>query len=569
MRVYGDVVSACVEPAGLAARVLDHIRRSGELPVGRARHEKLVRALILAGELAQGIADAEMAETGADTLTPLQVQLARVLRTLAVAIDASWHGNPRAGALPETALSDLPGTVRRFGPVLVKRAEGHALYAVYPEAYAAAARRSGLDADCLVIGIRSIGCTLAPMVAAAVNAAAPSTVRPVGDPFRRRIAAGADLSRWLAARKGGSLAIVDEGPGLSGSSFAAVASWAEQCGFAPGRIHFFPSHSGVPGPEADAAIRDRWTRTTCHPAEGTGIIARIEAWLPELTGPLEQPLEDLSAGGWRRHRPTCDGGILPAHPGMERLKFLAHTAQGAFLLKFAGLGDDGPRKLATASRLADAGFSPEPLGLCHGFLVTRWVEGGGTGALADRGRLEFLNRVGDYLGFRSRHLPCKTIGAPVDALFDMARSNVAEALGEAAAGRLRLPPSAGAMVRRVSTDNRMHLFEWIRTTDGRLIKTDATDHDAGHDMIGSQDIAWDVGGALVEYDLDEEELTALCNRVRSISGHPVHRELVDVMATFYAAFQLGLWTLAETSHPGSGGGAMAERYADWLARRLA
>ena len=53
-------------------------------------------------------------------------------------------------------------------------------------------------------------------------------------------------------------AIVDEGPGLSGSSFGCVADWLEDNGVAPERIHVFPGHDGPLGPAASARHRDRW-----------------------------------------------------------------------------------------------------------------------------------------------------------------------------------------------------------------------------------------------------------------------------------------------------------------------
>ena len=37
--------------------------------------------------------------------------------------------------------------------------------------------------------------------------------------------------------------------------------------------------------------------------------------------------------------------------------------------------------------------------------------------------------------------------------------------------------------------------------DPTLLKTDALDHSEGHDLIGCQDIAWDVVGAATELEL--------------------------------------------------------------------
>ena len=46
------------------------------------------------------------------------------------------------------------------------------------------------------------------------------------------------------------------------------------------------------------------------------------------------------------------------------------------------------------------------------------------------------------------------------------------------------------------------------------MKTDALDHAFGHDLVGCQDIAWDLAGAAVEFDLDTEERETLARRSR-------------------------------------------------------
>jgi hypothetical protein len=110
----------------------------------------------------------------------------------------------------------------------VKVPEGFEFYALYPEQYCASAVRWAAEhrfvqaRRAVVVGIRSIGTTLSVLVTAALDAndwqAHRFTIRPSGDAFRRQaVVAGADRGD---AERG---LIVDEGPGLSGSSMAAVA----------------------------------------------------------------------------------------------------------------------------------------------------------------------------------------------------------------------------------------------------------------------------------------------------------------------------------------------------------
>ena len=115
-------------------------------------------------------------------------------------------------------------------------------------------------------------------------------------------------------------------------------------------------------------------------------------------------------------------------------------------------------------------------------------------------------------------------------------------MGEEAARDLdRLLQDAGRLegaVRRVETDNRLHAWEWLHTPDGRLLKTDALDHHAGHDLIGCQDIAWDIAGATVELDLSDSERNRLCRIVAEQSGHPGEPRPSGTADACYLAFQM-------------------------------
>jgi hypothetical protein len=97
-----------------------------------------------------------------------------------------------------------------------------------------------------------------------------------------------------------------------------------------------------------------------------------------------------------------------------------------------------------------------------------------------------------------------------------------------------------ARVQPTMTDGRLHRWEWLVGPDDRILKADAVDHCAGHDLIGCQDMAWDVAGAIVEHDLSEDEGSALVSEMAR-SGAPVDGELLAFLRPCYLAFQLGLW----------------------------
>jgi hypothetical protein len=138
-------------------------------------------------------------------------------------------------------------------------------------------------------------------------------------------------------------------------------------------------------------------------------------------------------------------------------------------------------------------------------------------------------------------------------LFQMARHNTACGLGEEIATAFdpwkeRLP-QLERRIRRVRTDNRLHAWEWLQAPDGRLIKTDALDHHAAHDLVGCQDAAWDIAGAGIEFDLTADEFSELCRVFESAAQRPVSRDLLAFYEICYAAFQFGHWSLAGESLP--------------------
>lgn len=488
MLVYGDRPRE-VDPRDLLRAMSERLGGLDRVFPGIERHAQLVAVLIEAGELAQGLADAECDARGGDAPSALQDAAMALVMRVARAVAASWTSDfaalpPHCGVEVE-ALGALPLPDR----ITVKTPEGYAFYAVYPEAYLEAAWE--LPDHPAVVGLRSIGTSLAAMAAVGAGSPAPITVRPGGDPFDRRL----DLAAPIPDAP--SYVVVDEGPGLSGSSFGAVLDML------PGRrVTLLPSHDGEPGRYASEAHQRRWRSATrlAKPFEEI-VLPHLAQWVADLVG---------------------DGELEPLPVGKTR-KYRLHASSGEWLLRFAGLGRLGAGKLARAQTMHQAGFVPEPRGLRHGFLVERWRD---DAAAPDRKTL--LETIARYLAFRAAAFPAdEAQGASVTQLADMAALNLRQA-GLAANLRTYQGP-----IRRVRTDNRMHRRKWLQLSDGRILKADALDHDDGHDLIGCQDIAWDVAGAVVELDLSQNETAQL---TRAVGAYP---RLVAFCRTCYAAFQLG------------------------------
>jgi hypothetical protein len=550
MIVYGDA-ETIERPADVLRDVAVRLAAASERPAGIERHADLVAALIRTGELLQGLADANPPESGRTFAALGAVE--HLLARLASAVVASWDDGFAAGPAPSPAEAERIAEVVPGEPVRIRQPEGYAFYALYPESIAAAARRLP-PGRWRVVGIRSIGTGLAAVAAAALGAESWTTVRPTGHPFARRIEAAPAFTAAVA-HGADRIAVVDEGPGLSGSSFGAVADWLEAAGVPRDRIAFLPSHGGDLGPEASDRHRARW-RTALRPVatlddlilSGAGPGRGLLAWTADLVhapGRGGPALRDIGGGAWRalHYRGTEDWPA--AFRQQERRKFLRGDDRSPVLVKFAGLGAIGESKFAMQRDLAEAGFAVPPLGVRHGFLAEPWIAGARPGPAPAPDDL--VDRLSSYLAHRDRRFPAGRSGADLSALSDMARQNLTEAgldgaaLVEPFAGDL---PRLQAAVRPVAVDGRLHPHEWIETPDGRILKTDAVDHHAAHDLVGCQDVAWDVAGAAVEFHLAGDACEDLRARVARRAGHPVDRRLVAFMTLAYAAFQLGRSTFA-------------------------
>ncbi|KTT25115.1 hypothetical protein [Pseudacidovorax intermedius] len=574
MHVYGDGQRR-ERPRAKLARVQVALRRAAAAPTGIARHALWIEALIEAGELLQGVADAvgdeALGRCDDDALVRCDDDAVDGATALALALaHACLHSWRHGFAAPpdvdvRTALARCAG-LGWPAWIDVRRCEGYAFYALYPEGHgmaALAASASGAmqgGGHSRVLGLRSIGTSLAAMVAAGLDAPRFDTLRPAGHPFARTAAA-------LPPGPAHDAAVVDEGPGLSGSSFAAGLGALVQAGVAPSRVHLFPSHPHGPGAQASDAARALWRTQPVHAVGIDALIGgraappqRLLDWVrADLPGPVAPDWLDVGGGRWRSLHGDM-AGRLPAQPQMERLKFLlpAQRGGGAWLLRFAGLGRAGRAAFARRRVLAAAGFGPSVQGLWHGFTAERWLPEARPlplwAAAQSPPRAWLVDRLADYLAFRARHLPAPAqAGASLATLVAMAHHNIAQGLGEAAAPAWAAWcgawPAAmlAAPLRRVQTDNRLHAWEWL--WDGeRLRKADAVDHAHAHDLVGCQPIAWDVAGALAEFALDADERQRLLHRMRA-QGCALQPDLLALCEPLYAAFQLGAFTLAAQSAP--------------------
>jgi hypothetical protein len=446
--------------------------------------------------------------------------------------------------------------------VTVKVPEGFAFYTLYPEQYCAAALRWLADhaiserKSVVVVGIRSIGTTLAAAVAAALRAqgwdVASLTARPTGHPFQREAYVAPE--RVAGAEWG---LVVDEGPGLSGSSMSAVGQALVRAGLPREKISFLPAHVNEPGSAASEEVRAWWLNTPRYvvPLEemrfgGLALPESLGAWLTSRDGsdPVIQ-VEDVSGGQWRRLL-YQDSSMWPhASAPFERTKYLCTTRSGRrVLFKFEGLCG-APGDVATTAELVESqlaerssrGWTPEPLGVVNGFVATRWVAGVPLG-LEDCSP-DLLRHIGQYIAAMSGlGLNVEQYEASTSRLAEMLYWNTWEALGEEVAERTRHrvdDSRASGYSFGSYGDGRMAPHEWIRSHDGRLVKADSAGHAWDHTCIGAQPVAWDIAGAIVEWGLDEEGSRTLLEAFYEAGGDPIPPAALTFYRMAYAAFRAG------------------------------
>ena len=380
--------------------------------------------------------------------------------------------------------------------------EGLRYYSLNLDGYAVAARRwqaaAAADTPAWVLGLRTMGSTLAPMVWAALRppsgdvAHRCTTLRPQGDPQRRVIRISDPLRRRMQAWAGAFL-IVDEGPGLSGSSFAGTVMLLQSVGVSPMRIVLLPSW------EVDAAAAARlsspiaarqWAGWRCYPAE-------------PLTAPAGEPLH---GGVWRQR--LGHGATTPVWGTHERLKYL--TDGGRTLTKFGGVGPYGVATWERARRLARAGWGPEVVGsaaeAAAGWVVYRCLR---VRPLAARLGRAWAEWAGNYLAWLRSEYALGGAVPPTPELAEMLPINLG-----GLRWTMRPPPMVEAVP--VALDARLQRWEWgaIRRGGSGWVKFDGTDHGDDPFFPGPADIAWDVAGMAVEFGpaLGAAVLAAYCRR---------------------------------------------------------
>ena len=503
-----------------------------EQACGHFSQRTLLGALLQAGELECSVADNDPEPARCYELVTDQIAGALLAGEPTAANNSDFH---------PTDFHPLLASIRAlpvFQQLSISTPEGFAYYALHPLAYADVIRQISVCDHLLVVGIRSIGATLSAIAAATARARGIAveriTVRPQGHPYNRTVEFATEQMAAVgrAMSLGASVAVVDEGPGLSGSSFLAVAEALERAGVPVEKIVLISSHEpNVDALCAENAVR-RWQRFCCIPVSN------------EARRPAEA-VEFIGGGQWRSRAFANESEWPAAWTSFERLKYLSlNTGNGEHrLFKFAGLGHYGNAVFEREKRVAAGGFGPMPREESDGFVSYPWLSSAQRSArpLSSSDLSEkILARLAEYCAFRRRAFTVEL--SNLDALQKMAQHNLRE-LGFDWSVELRLEHP-------VIADGRMQPHEWLLNTEGKLLKTDSGSHGDDHFFPGPTDIAWDLAGAIVEWKMNDEQRTEFLDRYHRTAKDDASAR-IDGFVKAYTVFRLAYCLMAANAMNGS------------------
>jgi hypothetical protein len=489
----------------LTRRLLDAISNLSRFDPG-----SVLDALVLAGEVECALSDCGCASAA---------KSAEITDLLSSEFVASNCDEKRLKALANELAQDPPEKVRISHP------EGFAYYALHPGDFADGMASVDSGFPLAVVGIRSVGTTLSAVACAALRTrgvrASRITVRPAGHPYDR-IAELTDAQRgWVRQRQrdGSRFMVVDEGPGLSGSSFLSVAESLVREGVDAENITFLGTRDVDPGQLCASNAVSRWKKFQCR-----RVSSRISQRFKHSTS--------LSAGAWRKLF-LDQRAEWPAYwPEMDAAKYLSADRKHVF--KFEGLGDSG-RTIRQRSRiLHEAGFGARVNDAGDGMSCYEFVAG--RPLVCFDVSTPVLDRIAEYCAFRVHEFRHHAVAE--GQFEEMVRFNFSQEAGRdwpVGAESLRTHYPAIA-------DGRMAPHEWIRSEDGRLIKVDASQHGDDHFLPGPTDIHWDLAGAIVEWNMDAAAEQYLLSRFRANSG--INLDRAQVFSLAYSVFRASYCKMA-------------------------
>lgn len=303
-------------------------------------------------------------------------------------LELPQSGRAQRRRIPRIIAANSPNRARSIGEHF--HARGLRLLCASPGTIRGSDSPSIPAGTAAIIGIRGIGTALSAVAAAGLSLrgwrVSRSTTRPHGHPYDRITEFNTEQRRWIHSHRG-SLAeflVVDEGPGLSGSSFLSAAEALEREGVPARRITVVGTREYDPAMLCARDAAGRWKRFRFRCTRSNSYNDRLgETW---------------GGGRWRKELFDSESHWPASWLEMERLKFPA--PEGSYLLKFDGFGRFGRQVRDRAAHLARTGFGP--VASDYGDGLTRYEFVRGVPLQQSSASEEVLEKMAKYCAFRAR-----------------------------------------------------------------------------------------------------------------------------------------------------------------------
>jgi hydroxymethylpyrimidine pyrophosphatase-like HAD family hydrolase len=385
------------------------------------------------------------------------------------------------------------------------------------------------DAPQLVVGIRTSGSYLAPLLAASLRAEGYSQVATLTmRPGRRPSAVHRLLVRASNARDG-RVIVCDDPPG-TGSAIASAVAQLSGLGVAPERIvlalALFPGVERLPdqlsGLRAVLLPYEKWTINERIAPEA------VRAAATELLGEDVSDAEQLS----QRLPGNGRGHVRAAYALAVRDERTQSTERLTVAVESVGLGYFGTHALAIAEQLGD--FLPSVLGVRDGLLYRVWLpEEANAEALLPLARDAVAGRIAAYAFARNQRLRLDEDFTLRQSgqypAWEAASTALSRAFGRGwPAGRTLTTDRAVKQLLRVRDpsviDGRVELRHWFaRDGSGTLVKVDWDQGDSWNLGLTCCDPVFDLAGVTAARN-DPLLARELREAYQSLAAEPVDEE---------------------------------------------
>jgi hydroxymethylpyrimidine pyrophosphatase-like HAD family hydrolase len=357
------------------------------------------------------------------------------------------------------------------------------------------------DVPLCVVGVRTSGCYLAPLQAAALRAEGSGAVHTLSyrpdRPFGRR-----ERAVLKAVARAGGMVLITDDPPASGTSLVTTAEAIAAAGVPDERIVFVLSLFTETG-ELPARL-SRWA-AVLQPYGEWNIRRRLTAppvrqALAALAGPdievgAVKPLGPPAAIGQRGHaRELFAVQLLDTRTG--------EVARRQIVAEGAGLGYFGRQSIALARALP--GQVPHVYGFADGVLYRDWLPPGRPAVLD----AELAGIIADYVAARQAALPATAVSnsrmGGRDVVWEVAARLLSAQYGTAslAVRPLLLEPFMRRMLRHECAaviDGRTGFRHWLADPETTgLRKVDFYQHGFGHVSPICYDPVYDLAGAAAD-----------------------------------------------------------------------